>query len=178
MERLIDRSGLRLALRVALWLAGTGVAFYLLKHWLATTMYGALVAVMLSPFIAAAVVWPLMNLVSDTVRQARASALAPLEGRYYAFRGQRVSVIEDATGQRWTRAEDLRRILRTGTADSALAHTYGEGFALLGAPPQGYLNETALLEHLARQPSPDARRMHAWALRDVVAPARLKRGER
>jgi hypothetical protein len=162
-----------------LWaVLAAALAVFAAAAWAAWVVFGPVALVLLAPVFAALATPLVMKLASGTVRAARAHALAPLEGKHFAFRDHAVAVIEDDDGQRWTRAQDVRRILATGTSDSALARTYGEGFRVMGTPPAGYLNEAALLAHLGRQPSLLAAKMRAWAERDIVAPARGKRGQR
>jgi hypothetical protein len=115
----------------------------------------------------------LIDMVGAMRRGLRAAALGSVEGRYYAFHGKPVQVIEDADHRRWVRVADLRRIVGFTASDGALALTYPSGFRRFGR--EAYLSDDALLLHLAREPAAAALKLRHWAEREITFPARRVR---
>jgi len=99
----------------------------------------------------------------------------PEEGRYYAFHGQQVRVIEDVENVRWVRAADVRRIVGYTASDGALALTYPNDWTDFGSPPEPYFSAEALLTHLRKEGTAEAGRFALWAERTIAFPARRLR---
>jgi hypothetical protein len=155
----------RIAVRLALCAACS---------WLVWRTMGLTAMVTTAPLYGIAMARPLMDLASDLRHAAKAHILRKVQGRYYAFRGIPVQVIEDEDCRRWLRAADVRRAGATTATDGALALTYAEGWRLMGHPPEPHIVDDALLTHLKKDSSPQVLRFRHWVEREIVFPARAK----
>ena len=133
---------------------------------------GAFGLVWASPLLAAAIARPIMNLVANFRYNVRAHVLLPVHGQHYVFKGTTIHVIEDDDRCRWIPLADVRKVAGVTANDGALAVTYPERFARMGNPPQPYLRDDALVEHLAKENNPVALRFRTWVDRDVAFPGR------
>ena len=118
---------------------------------------------------------PLLDLASDLRHGIRAQAWRPVEGRYWAFHGHPVQVIEDIDHRRWILAADVRSIVGFTASDGALALTYPDGFCSFGSPPKPHFSDEALLVHLAKENSAKALKFRHWVEREITFPARRLR---
>jgi hypothetical protein len=118
---------------------------------------------------------PLVELASVIRHAIRAQAWKPVEGRYWAYHGQPVQVIEDEDHRRWILADDVRRIVGFTASNGALALTYPNGFRNLGKPALPHFSDEALLTHLAKENSTRALKFRHWVERDIAFPARRLR---
>jgi hypothetical protein len=162
----MSKLAVRLAIRLMLCLALTGLAW---RGWGAVGLLaGGLLLALLLPR-------PLLDLAFELRRWLRERRWRELEGRYYAYRGHPVLVLEDVSHCRWVRVADVREIVGTTASEGALSLTYPNGFRWMGAPGQAYLSDEALLVHLAKESGTKANRFRRWAEREVVFPARRVR---
>ena len=155
-----------LALRLAIWL----LALWAL--WRLTGVFGLLLSL---PLFGIIVARSLVDLGIELHYKMKHAHWRHLEGRHYAFRGHRVSVLEDADHRRWVRLADIRAIVGFTASDGALAVTYPNGVQRLGRPAEVHVSDEALLAHLQKERSPDAIRLSAWVEREIVFPARRER---
>ena len=75
-------------------------------------------------------------------------------------------------------ASEVRRAMHHAhwrDVQGALAVAYPDGVRRLGRPAEPYLRDEALLAHLAKERSPEARRLSTWVGREIVFPARRER---
>jgi len=156
----------RVAWRLLLCIAVSGLAWRVL---------GRVAMICTLPLFGVMLARPLIDLASDLHHATRWLVWRSEEGRYYAFHGQQVRVIEDAEQVRWVRAADVRRIVGYTSSDGAIALTYPTGWALFGSPPEGYFSDEALLTHLRREGTAEAGRFALWAERTITFPARRRR---
>jgi hypothetical protein len=154
------------ALRLALCALALGLAWRFI---------GPIGLVMTAPLIGIALARPLIELAGGVYRALRSHAWRDVQGRYYAYRGTPVQVLEDAAHGRWVRAADVRAIVGLDTSDHALALTYGPHWRRLGADGEPHFAAEALLVHLQREPRPEAQRFRRWVERDIAYPARRAR---
>ena len=160
MKRLLAEFVLRLAL------CGLGA-------WLGWRLLGAVGLVVTAPLFGVALARPLMDLAGLAWHGTRVQAWRPVEGRFYAFRGQPVAVVEDVSHRRWLRLADVRQAVALGRSDQALAH---EGAArVFETEGDWHVEAEALLEALRREPGDRALKFHHWVERDVAFPARQRR---
>lgn len=158
-----------------LWRIAWRTALCVAVSWTAWRVAGRAVMVCTLPLFGVLLARPLVELASDLRHGARWLVWRPEEGRYYAFHGQQVRVIEDDEHMRWVRAADVRRIVGYTASDGALALTYPGGWKLLGAPPEPYFSDETLLAHLGKERSAEAGRFALWAERTIAYPAREHR---
>lgn len=118
---------------------------------------------------------PLIDLASELRHGVRVAVWKPVEGRYYAYHGHRIEVVEDADHCRWVRAADVRRVVGFTASDGALALSYPSGWRAFGKPPEPHFSDEALLLHLAKERSAEAIRFKNWAEREIFFPARRER---
>ena len=118
---------------------------------------------------------PLVELASAARHAIRARAWKPVEGRYWAYRGQPVQVIEDEEHRRWILADDVRAIVGFTASNGALALSYPNGFRSIGKPPLPHFSDDALLAHLAKEKSTRALKFRHWVEREIAFPARRLR---
>ena len=143
--------------------------------WCVWRVGGLVPMVCTAPLYGIVLARPLLDLMGDMRHQTHALILRPVEGRYYAFHGKPVQVIEDEAHVRWVRAADVRRIVGYTASDGALALTYPNGWRLLGKPPEPHFSDETLLVHLRKETSPEAARFKHWAERTIAFPARRLR---
>jgi hypothetical protein len=146
-----------------------------LLAWLAWRVAGPIVALLTVPLLGVALARPLLDLAGELRHQTRALVWRPLEGRHFTFHGVPIQVLEDADHRRWIRAADVRAVVGFTAGDGALALTYPNGWSLLGTPPQPHFSDDVLVEHLAKESSPQALKFRRWAEREIVFPARRER---
>jgi hypothetical protein len=158
-----------IALRLALCLA------VLLPVW---WWIGPAGLALTAPLFGVALARPLLDLISQTHGAIRERAYAATEGRYYAHKGVPIDVIEGEDGHRWLRVADVRRIVPGFGSDALLAKTHPGRLAYRGAPPSAYLQDDALLAQIVRALEPATLAFRHWVERDIVFPARRRRGER
>jgi hypothetical protein len=169
-----------IAFRLALCALGTYAMYWVARRliepdWTALAFSMAMSAY----FYGMALSSPLMDLVAELRHGARARIFKGIEGRFFAFHGHSVQVVEDLDHVRWVRMADVRKVLGASISadDEALRLTYGRGFAWSGKPLEGFLSDEALLRHLAKSRDPVALRLRHWVERDVVFPARRQRSK-
>ena len=118
---------------------------------------------------------PLVDLASETRHAIRAQAWKPVEGRYWAFHGTPIQVLEDEDHRRWILASDVRSIVGFTASNGALALTYPNGFRSMGSPPAPHFSDEVLLAHLAKEKSAKALRFRHWVEKEIAFPARRLR---
>ncbi len=143
--------------------------------WLAFRLGGVLSLVPSLGLFGILLAKPLVELASALRHAIRAQAWKPVQGRYFAYRGEPVQVLEDEDHRRWILASDVRRIVATNTSDNALALTYPSGFRNIGKPAEPHFSDEALLAHLATDHSAEALKFRHWVERDIAFPARRLR---
>jgi len=153
MSRILLGIALRLALCVAC-------------SWLVWRSFG---------LVGIALARPLLDLASELKHQTRAAVWRPVEGRYFAFRGIPVQVLEDEDHRRWVLAADVRRIVGFTASDGTLALTYPDGWRMMSTPARPHVSDDALLVHLGKEKSPEALRLRHWVEREIAIPARRRR---
>ena len=159
----------RIAMRIALCLSFS---------WVAWRLGGPVPMLTSLPLLGVVLAKPLLELASELQQSIRAAVWRSVEGRYYAYHGTPVQVLEDEDHVRWVRAADVRAIVGFTASDGALALTYPQGWRLLGTPPEPHFSDEALLTHLRKERSERAGRFALWAERTITHPARRLRGER
>ena len=162
----MSKLALRLAIRLMLCLTLT---------WLGWRQWGAVGLLAGGLMLALLLPRPLLDLAFELRHWLRERRGRDLDGRHYAYRGQRVRVHEDVSHCRWVLAADVREIVGSTASEGALALTYPNGFRRLGEPEQAYFSDEALLVHLAKESGPKANHFRGWAEREIVFPARRVR---
>ena len=146
--------------------------------WLAWRWGGAVSLTFALAMLGVALARPLIDLASELRHGVRMAVWKPVEGRYYAFQGHRIRVVEDADHCRWVCAADVRRAVGFTAGDGALALSYPNGWDSFGVPPEPHFSDEALLLHLAKERSAEAIRFKNWAEREITFPARRERERR
>jgi hypothetical protein len=146
-----------------------------LVSWAVWRFLGPVPMVLTLPLFGILLARPLIDLAGAARHLMKRSHLAPVEGRHYAFRGRNVQVLQDVERRRWVRIADVRAIVGFTASDGALAISYPDGVRGLGRPLEPHLADDALLVHLRKERSPDARRLRLWVEREIVFPARRER---
>ena len=144
-----------------------------LVSWGVWRVIGTAGLVVTAPLYAIALARPLIELASDIRHEMRRATWAPVEGRYYAFRGVAVRVVDDDSQQRWVHLADIRRIAGYTAGDNTLQVAYAAGFRRIGG--EAHLNAEALLTHLGKEKSPEALKLRQWVEREIVFPSRRER---
>ncbi len=75
------------------------------------TPYGVISALLVAVVAGLLATGPLMALAGDAYAGLRHANWREAEGRYYAWRGRRIHVVEDGDGQRWIRLADVRAVV-------------------------------------------------------------------
>ena len=146
-----------------------------LVFWWIWRTFGLASAMPVAALFGVALAAPLVDLAGAVRRQMHHAHWRDVEGRHYAFRGREVAVVEDEERRRWLRLGDVRAIVGFTASDGALAASYRDCLRPFGRPPQPYVRDDALLEHLAKERSPEAARLRGWVEREIAFPARRER---
>lgn len=136
---------------------------------------GPIPAVLSLPLVGVLLARPLIELAGDLFHGLKSAAYRGVEGRFYAFQGTPVQVIEDEMHRRWVRTSDVRRIVGPGASDAALARLYPDGWQTFGSPPRPHLSDEALLLHLDKGSTAVAGKFRLWVEREIAYPARQLR---
>jgi len=158
-----------IVLRLALCAVAVGLAWW----WIGPVGFA-----LTAPLFGVALARPLLDLLSQSRAAVRERAYSAIEGRFYAFKGVPIDVIEGDDGHRWLRLADVRRVIEGLASDAVLAKAHPDGVMRHGTPPRPYIQDDALLAQLARAMAPATVRFRLWVERDIVFPARHRRGER
>jgi hypothetical protein len=136
--------------------------------WWASGWFGLLVALMLW---ARAFASDLVGLVEVMGRQLKALAFRPVQGRYYAFKGQRIRVLDDELlPQRWVALDDLAKALEAPMPAAVLRRRQPQ--AVQERRDGGYVLDDVALAWLREQRGERAGRLAHWLEREVWYPAR------
>lgn len=125
-----------------------------------------------SPLYAALIARPVINLLSDSRHSMRRAVWRKANGRYFAFRDQRVLVVDDESHCRWLRVADIRQIYPALINDAQLRRAYPLTSQMLGEGSlQLYVRDDTLAAHLRRINDPSALRLGSWVQRSIAYPA-------
>lgn len=124
------------------------------------------------PLYAALIARPVITLLGDSRHAMRHAVWNEAQGQYYAFRDQRVLVVEDEFHCRWLRAADVRHIYPPLVNDLQLRRAYPQTTRYLGEKPaQLYVRDDTLVAHLRRVNDALSLRLGTWVDRSVWYPA-------
>lgn len=143
-----------------------------LVTWVVWLGIGTVAFAVCAPLFGASLARPLLEIAAQLQRALHAGAYADVNGRYFAFQGQPLRVVEDAFGQRWLATRDLRRIIDGFPSDTLLARLHPGQFDRQGTPPAAYLLDAAVLQVLQRATAPRTLRFKVWLERAVARPGR------
>ncbi|OYU46370.1 MAG: hypothetical protein CFE44_02505 [Burkholderiales bacterium PBB4] len=143
---------------------------------LAFHYWGAFGLVFMAPIVGVAFTRLLIDGAAELGWQVRASVLAPLSGKHYAYQGFQLRVLQDDDFGRWVALEDVRRIVGSGATEKALSQTYPTGLQTMEG--KAHLRDDALMHYLSREPSSAAIKLRNWAERSIAYPARVERKRR
>jgi len=147
-------------------LAVCGAATALL--WWASGWAGMLVALMLWGRAFAS---DLVALGETVGRSLKALAFRPVQGRYYAFKGQRIRVLDDELlPQRWIALDDLATALDASMPAAVLRRRQPQ--AVREQRDGSYVLDEVVLAWLREQRGDRAGRLAHWVEREVWYPAR------
>lgn len=125
--------------------------------------------------------WLLAPVVFDSAafgfRTIRWIALHPLQGNYYAYRGNSITVLEDDDGFRWLRVSDVRRTLPDLPKDASLRVIEPERTEFDEAGKRLAMRADALLQWLGKAHTPEHIRFKVWVERSVHNPSLAVRRE-
>ena len=136
---------------------------------------GPFVAVIASPLLAAAIAYPVYNLVANIRHGIRENAWLPVHGQHYVFKSMTIHVLEDDDRCRWISLADMQKVAGVTASERALALTYPERCKQLGRAGLPHLRDDALIEHLSKESNPMALRFRTWVDGTVSKPGRKVR---
>lgn len=93
------------------------------------------------------------------------------------YRNWNIEFYETVDHYHWVPTIEIRKILPTMLADKYLEKTYGSEIQKLDKGPRLYINEKALCLELKRIGSAESHKLLAWLDKQILYPARRKRGE-
>ncbi len=129
--------------------------------------------VLCSPVAGACLARPIFEQLTSLYAGTRAAAYRKLQGRYYAFRGVPLDIVEDVRGQRWLRTAEVRNLIASFPRDGVLRHVCPEGLR----PEQdtdrpGLRIRADTLDHLlAASRQLATLKFRNWLQREVIFPA-------
>ena len=125
--------------------------------------------------------WLIAPVVYDSAafgfRTARWLALHPLQGNYYAYRGNAIEVLEDDEGFRWLRVSDVRRTLRDLPKNATLQHIEPERTEFDEAGKHLAMRADALLQWVSKAHTAEHIRFKVWVERAIHNPSPAVRRE-
>ncbi|MDB5874775.1 MAG: hypothetical protein JWQ07_4217 [Ramlibacter sp.] len=139
--------------------------------WVAWRL-GPFGAVWASPLLAAAIAYPVYNLVGNIRHGMRERTWLPVHGQHYVFKGTTIHVLEDDDRCRWISLADMNKVAGITAGERALELAYPERCKRMGKTGQPHLRDDALIEHLGKESNPVALRFRTWAERTVAFPGR------
>lgn len=133
---------------------------------------GPFATVIASPLLAAAIAYPVYNLVGNIRHAMRERTWLPVHGHHYVFKGITIHVLEDDDRCRWISLADMQKVAGVTASERALEVTYPERCKRMGRSNQPHLRDDAAVLHLAKESNPVALRFRTWIDRDVAMPGR------
>jgi len=130
--------------------------------WVLFRLIGAAGIVFSAPLFGLALARPLIEIAGGGVRAARALALHDIEGRHYEFKGTSIDIVEDDTGHRWLRLDNVRSVLRGLPGDRVLERVLGAGFLRGDLSTAPRIQAEALLGVLRKASDPRSLRFLHW----------------
>jgi hypothetical protein len=170
-----------------IWLIWGGSTVVLVFSWFAAPIRDSTDAVpwlMKAPLIGLCVMWPLWRGGKLVLSQMRESALAPWQGRYYAFDNFQIRVLVDEEDQLLIVASDVLDALRIKgrdrQPDRIRAIAGRDALRTVPEIEESVFTETGLQEWLKRSSRRDVLRFAHWLRTQVSEPHRrlLERGRR
>jgi len=116
---------------------------------------------------------PLVELAGELRGKLREEAFRPVQGKFWSYKGRRLTVIEDEQCVRWIKALDVARIIGATLNHAALEQNHPQGYRRFEGLP--HFSDETLLLFLAKQTSPEAIRFRNWVEKDIAFPARRLR---
>ena len=129
-------------------------------------------AVFAAPALAAAIAYPLYNLVANIRQAIRENTWLPVHGNHYVFKGYTIHVVEDDERCRWISVADMQKVAGVAASERLLETSFAQRFRRMGKTAQPHLRDDAMIEHLGKQSNPVALRFRTWAERNVAFPGR------
>ena len=111
-------------------------------------------------------------------RTSRWLALHPLQGNYYAYRGNAIGVLEGDDGFRWMRVSDVRRTLKDLPKDGTLRQIEPERTEYDESGKQLAIRADAMLQWLSKAHTDEHIRFKVWVERSIHHPSQAQRRER
>lgn len=113
----------------------------------------------------------LVDLGGFVLHQLRARAMAPVQGRFYAFKGHRVEVVDDDVDRvRWLAVDHLAAALGEPISERALSLRHAAGLRRVGT--RLFLRDEEALAYLGERQAERALALRHWLRREVWHPAR------
>ncbi len=158
-----------------LGLPSVQIALCVIAYALLGYRLGLFAFVFASPLFAAAIVHPLLTLLSNYRRRVLEQLWFPVHGQYYVFKGMTIQVLEDADHCRWVRLVDVQKVVGVTAPEHALALTYPGRLKMMGEPAQTHIRDDALAAHLSKENEATALRFRTWVERNIVFPGATTR---
>jgi hypothetical protein len=155
------------SVQIAMWVAVFGVFAW---------RTGPVATVVASPLLAYVIARPVLALLANFRYGVRALTWLPVHGQHYVYKGMTVRVLEDDDHCRWVCIGDANRIVAMTAGESLMTLVYPGRYARMGKPPQPYMRDDALVEHLGKERNPAAPRFRTWVDRTIAFPGRRIRG--
>ncbi len=93
---------------------------------------------------------------------------------WYSFKGQRVRVLLDATGQPWFALNEITHILDLGAEQGMFRHYGPHEYGVPESASEPYLSESGLWRLIKYSAHPDADALGLWLEREVLRVLRRK----
>jgi hypothetical protein len=163
------RAGYSIAtvLRTVLTISAAALA-WAVGTWYAYKIFGASAIVILAPLLGVLLARPLINLFADLGYAGKSAALADVQGRWFAHKGQRVDIAQDEDGARWLLSGDVRKILTGLPRDEVLAKQFAERTGTVEEAPGFRIRADALAEYLLKSQDAASLRFKKWIDHEVL----------
>lgn len=139
--------------------------------WLAWRVLGPVGLVYSSVLFAISVAGPLLDGVFKLRRLWRVLSYRHLEGRYRAYRGQEIDVLDDIDGRLWLCLSDVRKVLPGLRRDESLRSLLGDAVQALPPDKRWRIEAQALVDYLGATLDPDTAKFRRWVDRTLIFPS-------
>jgi hypothetical protein len=117
---------------------------------------------------------PVVELVSWIYRTMRASVYADVQGRYFAYQGSSIDIVQGLGSERWLSLADVRKTLPNLPRYSTLHTLHPYRTRSDGAPSTEYIESLALVDLLKASQDIKSIKFLRWLRREVIFPAEQK----
>lgn len=144
------------------------IALCSLVTWLVYRKLELVALPICAPLFGVALARPIIDFFAEAHHAGRRAALEDLQGRYWAHRGQRLDIAEDADDARWLLLADVRKVLPGLPRDEVMQVQFGERTAVIEPSPGLRIRADALADYLRKSTDTASLKFKNWLDHEVM----------